>query len=186
MSEKTNKFSTWIKSGIKENFTATNIRKINSALATFLVNILASLGLLVIAGAMMFVNPLITVVVVSIWASFEGFLSVAIIALFGSKADKIEINPELMALFKKATDAPTDINLMELKDKLKGSIEETFVPAEDLEAFYETEVEKVEEVIELALPDEPEPDLVIEVIVEPEPEVVEELKPEPEPEVAKE
>ena len=126
------KFGTWIKNGFKANFTPDNIRKINAAFATLLINILASIGLLVIAGAMMFTNPLLTVVVVSIWASLEGFLSVAVIALLGSPSE--DKDGEITAKFKAAVEAPTEDALTDLSDSIKERVEETFDPKAEPEA----------------------------------------------------
>ena len=161
MSEK-KKFGQWIKDGLKANFTGDNIRKINAAFATLIINILASVGLLVIAASMEFINPLITVVVVSIWASFEGFLSVAVIAMLGSPGAEA-VDGVITKKFKAAVEDVSEESLLDLSESIKERIEETFNP--DAEPVEEVTLEELEE--ELADAEEPEPELVVE------PEVIE-------------
>jgi flagellar motor component MotA len=154
MSEK-EKFGTWIRKGLKANFTGDNIRKINAAFATLIINILASVGLLVVAGAMILggTNPLITVVLVSIWASVEGFISVAVIALLGSPSK--EEDGEITKLFKLAVKEPTEENLLELTNSIKKRIEETFIPEEEL-----PEEDPAKEDVESIPEPEPEPEVI--------------------------
>ena len=132
MGDRWSKFAGWVGNGLSDNFTKDNINKINAAFATLLVNVLASVGLLIIAFAMQLVNPLLTVVVVSIWASVEGFSSVAIIALLGSKSAQQE-DGELLKKFKETVKNPTEENLIDLKDSIISKVEETFIPEEELE-----------------------------------------------------
>ena len=117
MSER-KKFGRWVRDGLKANFTSDNIRKINAAFATLIINILASVGLLVIAAAMEFVNPLITVVLVSIWASFEGFASVAVIAMLGSPG-KEQVDGIITTKFKAAVEDTSIESLVDLKESIR-------------------------------------------------------------------
>ena len=79
-----------------------------------------------------------------------------------------------MQMFKKTIEVPSDENLMELKDMIKGTIEETFVPEEELKEFYETDTEEEAEV---------EAEAVVEPEPEPEAEPATEIEPETEAEV---